>query len=424
MGAITSLRIDDYEFISTKNEVIPELMIIFSESDRRMRERSPAQEDVAALEEAETSEDVEYASTVRVIRDRLEVMGFSLAAVKREFEELRQERLAELEEDLDESPFEFLHEEYEVLRSASFDDFLRVFSQLKLAGLTPYSASPAANDPRDRLVRFVLREDNGWYLGFPASDLRAPLRVFLEVSPEDAPVVQDVTELIDSGYYPNDVRLVDFSRTALTSDYPRNTPVLILTEGSFDSEVIRRSMRLLYPHLIEYYSFMLFSEARAGGGAPVLASTVKGFVGARIANRVIAIFDNDTAARSALRALDGLFLPAHIRVMRLPNIDLARHYPTIGPTGTVELDVNGLAGSLELYLGRDVLEESGQFIPVQWRGFDSALREYQGEVLNKASVQERFLRKLARCEQDPASLQDSQWTEIRVLLQLIFRAFA
>jgi hypothetical protein len=55
------------------------------------------------------------------------------------------------------------------------------------------------------------------------------------------------------------------------------------------------------------------------------------------------------------------------------------------------MDVNGVAGSIELYLGRDALTSNqNQLPPVQWTGFDSGIRQYQGEVLEKDRIYERF----------------------------------
>ena len=56
-----------------------------------------------------------------------------------------------------------------------------------------------------------------------------------------------------------------------------------------------------------------------------------------------------------MRALKGVKLPDHYSVLHYPDIEIARSYPTLGPTGLSEMNVNGLAGSIEMYLGADVL---------------------------------------------------------------------
>ena len=148
----------------------------------------------------------------------------------------------------------------------------------------------------------------------------------------------------------------------LKGDYSVNSRIILLTEGPTDSEVLRASIELLYPHLSSYYSFMDLA-VRAPGGAGSLVHVVKSFAGAGIENRTIALFDNGTAGHSAVSLLRHIQLPPHIRVMSYPNIALADSYPTRGPNGESVQDVNGSACSIELYYGRDVLTvEAGWFL--------------------------------------------------------------
>ena len=53
---------------------------------------------------------------------------------------------------------------------------------------------------------------------------------------------------------------------------------------------------------------------------------MKSFAGAGIVNKVLAIFDNDTAGESAVRTLNQISLPTNIRVMRLPMFEALRQY--------------------------------------------------------------------------------------------------
>ena len=83
-----------------------------------------------------------------------------------------------------------------------------------------------------------------------------------------------------------------------------------------------------------------------------------------------------------------------------------------------------MAGSLELYLGQDVLEgQNGALSPVRWSGFDRKLNAYQGEVINKSRIQEQFETKLSRCEAHPAELSLYDWGGIKEILHVMFTAF-
>jgi hypothetical protein len=205
-----------------------------------------------------------------------------------------------------------------------------------------------------------------WY-DFPGTDLNVALRLALEVCPEVQELVYDVTDLIRSGDIKLEQDLVEYGLSLSAEEYNSTAKIILLTEGRSDSWILQESLVLLYPHLADYYSFMDFNVARVGGGAGNLANFVKAFAGAGIINRTIALFDNDTAGAAGFMSLEKIALPPHIIVLRLPDLELLRSYPTIGPSGDLGMDVNGVAASIELYLGEDVLlGDEKQLIPVQW----------------------------------------------------------
>ena len=80
--------------------------------------------------------------------------------------------------------------------------------------------------------------------------------------------------------------------------------------------------------------------------------------------------------------------------IRLPDIELAREYPTVGPQGRHRTDINGLACGIELYLGEAALSADGGLRPVQWTG--KVGDAWQGDVGNKKAVRDRFLEEMRR----------------------------
>ena len=88
------------------------------------------------------------------------------------------------------------------------------------------------------------------------------------------------------------------------------------------------------------------------------------------------------------------------------------------------MDVNGLAGSLEIYLGEDALRgDDSVFSPVQWTGYDRRVRAYQGEILDKQNVLDRFAEKLACCETRPDQVIHYDWEGIEAIINVMRRAF-
>jgi len=172
------------------------------------------------------------------------------------------------------------------------------------------------------LIHYILGPNDGDepYYRFPCSDIRSFLRAFLEVAPKDGLVTQDITDLVDAGYYNENEKVCEISIQDLTRDYPINEKIIILAEGSTDINILEKSLKLLYPHLSEYYSFMDFGLSNAQGSAGNLVNIIKAFVGSGISNRIIAIFDNDSAGFDAIRALNKTSVPSNIRIMNYTEI--------------------------------------------------------------------------------------------------------
>lgn len=277
---------------------------------------------------------------------------------------------------------------------------------------------------------------------------RHVLRLLLTVWP-DAEVELDLTELNAEGWLDGDDvgTLASDAMATLRGVASTHSPIVVLTEGRTDAEFLSAALAILHPQLADLIRFLDF-DGKPEGGAGALVKTVKAFAAAGIANRVVALLDNDTAAREALRSLDVTMLPANIVVKHYPDIDLASRYPTLGPpnasspAGHIEVaDVNGLAGSIELYLGADVLTQGdGELTPVQWRSYSQAVQSYQGEVVAKAQVHERFRAKLAQAFVSPdqgrqdrpavealattnGSDNDVAWADLGRILDLVIHAF-
>jgi hypothetical protein len=433
MGTYTELYIDGYPTYPTKSQVDPVVMTIFRETDRRVFERNVSERNPYTWGHIEDTGEIEtvyeYANTVANVIQRLDVMGFSLKHVRQEFEEGKEEEIKRLKEYEEETDHVDLSKQYSteqnLLEVSTFEDWLSAFKEIFDRHLSEQILSDTLSPEEHPLVRYILAPNDGFepYYHFPCADIRCFLRAFLEVSPREALVIQDITDLVHGGYYRIDEAVCEISIQELTKDYPVNEKVIVLTEGSIDKLVLEKSLELLYPHLSGYYSFMDFGISNAPGSAGSLINTIKAFVGSGIANRIVAIFDNDTAAYVAMRGLRKTSIPPSIKVMNYPNIDLAKSYPTLGPSGVSNLDINGLACSIELYFGVDVLTHDGQLAPIHWKGYDASLNQYQGEIMRKQELQEAFFDKLSKCVVDRTLIGKTDWSGIELILSEVFHAF-
>ena len=154
---------------------------------------------------------------------------------------------------------------------------------------------------------------------------------------------------------------------------------------------------------------------------------VRSFVGAGIANRVLALADNDTGAHDALDKLKRGHLPDGYRVMHYPQLPLLRRYPTLGPqlADPVLMDVNGKAGSLEMYLGRDLLTVDGELVPVQWMGYVEGQKSYQGAIspAERKRIHGAFRKKVKAAVQDPSVREGQDWSGVEAIVSAVLEAF-
>jgi len=400
--------------------VDPEVMTLFRESDKIVNKNI-------------IKDDVEYKQTEVVynvlaknVAQRLDIMGFSIKAVINDFEFVRANKIQELSECIAEEPNDlfkellpFYKKDLSVYKDNNFKNYLDAFRTITKSRTSP-ECYLQENPNSSKLIYYILNK-NDFYWGFPCSDIRCLFRAIIEASPKNAYVKLDVSDLVSIGYYGIDEKICTDALNALLSSYPCNSKIIILTEGITDKDVIAQSLELLYPHLYEYYSFMDFSFSPQGG-AGNLVNLLKSFSGAGIKNKILALFDNDTAAFSAVKSLKAIQLPDNIKILHYPDIDLAKKYPTTGPHGIHIQDINGLACSIELYFGEDVLKENGTLTPVQWKGLDNGIKKHQGVIKNKNKLKQKFMKKLNKCQKSHSAINPREWKDIDLILNCIFNA--
>jgi len=425
MGSYAECWASKFYVGSTKNDVDPSLMQLFRATDRKLitskKENLPNQLSrwVEYIEEEEDVNVVFYSAPARVVKARLELIGYSLDNSKKAYARYLEGEISRYEEWIEKDHGDVFKPTLKILREMNLDKWLSTLKTIHDQGLT-HNRYNRDNDD-GTLLSYMLRED--WY-GFPGVDLNVALRLSLEVIPENENFIYDVTDLILSGYFEVDEDLVEYAANISSQEYYNNGKSIILTEGKSDTLVLSKSLKLLYPHLADYFTFMDFDGAKVGGGAGSLANMVKSFSGAGIINKVVAVFDNDTAAHAALKGLSKAKISNNIKIFTLPDIDILNDYPTIGPSGMVNMNVNGLAGSIEPYLGQEcLLNSEDEYYPIQWTGLDAGLQKYQGEITEKDKVQKKFQAKMKQCAEDKSLIDSFDWSGVTAILEGIFNLF-
>ena len=438
MGSYATLSLGSLGLEVTKNDINPDLIWIFRPSDkrteqidRRNRRRLAEYVEEEFLDEYDESNpftSVEYRCTAAAARDRLDLKGFTYEVAEANFKRDLEAAIQSYEENIRDRRFSqishIFEEKLQVMRSLTARSWLKALARIKIERLTKKTLDGLpSNDNQLPLLRHML-EPLGETYGFPGADRRHFVRIALEAASPQEQLTYDLSDLVAGGWVGKTDDLVAIAENLMNEDFLLSQRVIVLTEGDTDRRNLERSLSLLYPHLAEYFHFFDFTGRRVGGGAGELANLVRAFAAADVRHRILALFDNDTAAKAALSSLDTDSLPSNIAVRQYPSLPLARDYPTLGPSGGARMDVNGLAGSFELYLGEDVLRDNdGVLSPVQWTGYDRKVRAYQGEILDKQNVLNRFEEKLACCETHPDRLSYYDWEGIEAIMDTMRRAF-
>jgi hypothetical protein len=373
MGCHCGLTVQKLEIISTQNNVVA--MELFRPSDKKV-----------TIDSIEDGIIYEYRAPVAIVIDRLLAMGYSIEDAKTGLQEYISELTEKVRNFQERIPSETDLDTLKLLQDFNFETWGKIIISLLEGNEGPkdlenlFAPKFKINTESDVLFNELL--DDGFFGMY--ADLNVIILAILDLveDKENTHLVLDYSELVDGGYFGQDEELCkdnDLERT------------VILTEGVSDRRFIQRSLKLLCPHICDYYSFLDFDELNLPGSASALVNTIKAFSAAGIENKMVAVFDNDTAAKSAKKVLNALPVADNIRIITLPILEFLKAYPTVGPQGLHSMDVNGLAGSIELYFEESSLREAdGTFVPVIWKGYDESLKQYQGEILKKGEVQKKF----------------------------------
>lgn len=385
MGSYYTLHVGSTEVLSGKNYLSPDLLVPFQSTDVR-KVRGDCETDghdgleVYALE-----------ASAAVVGRRLDILGFTMVAASDAYS-------LGLQQQVDSGA------DYEWPRD------LRAWQLDVVAKAATYQAMPL--EDRLRSGDLIWEEH---LLGFPEGDVLTVLRALVEASGPGAAVRLDLTDMVGGGWVdPDDENLCDVDE---------RVPVVVLTEGKSDARLLRLALDTLFPDYADFVRFLDYDFAKAAGGVSEVVRFVKMFAGSGIQNRIVALFDNDTAGHQALGELGSL--PPNVFPMCLPSMSQFESYPTVGPDGPGMSEVDRRACSLELYLGREALTDaSGNFRPVRWTGFNEKLGRYHGEIAGKGDVQAKFEGILREVGASPEQRSKYDFAGIEMVFDAMFAALA
>lgn len=156
--------------------------------------------------------------------------------------------------------------------------------------------------------------------------------------------------------------------------------ILIITEGSSDSFIIKKTIEALYPDISDFFRFIDMEENYPFTGIGNLYNFCCGLMKIGVQNQMIVLFDNDAAGNEKYKKLIALPQMKNLLITKLPENQLFEQVHTVGPQGTSVENINGTAVAIECFLDFSSYHEPPS---VRWTTYMDKARNYQGALMHK-----------------------------------------
>lgn len=386
MGEHWDLRTKQRQLYWGKNYVPDQVALLFTDSDLEVQiaSDSGANEEI---DDTSTRDVFVYRSTVGTLRARLRLQGFD---VERAFAMGVAYLNAEQNDD-----------EYRPhwMSGAPTYGSLQELLQAAIRWASRQDLPSSLVGPTNDDLRTVWQDVTEAF-----DDPRFAIALQLRGLRGNTSVALDLSWLLMGGWLAPSDRPHAAARARLTSRVNSAGSIIVVTEGRSDAKLLSLALHLAAPGVATQFTFLDFEAARTPGGTDHVVRLMTSLAAAGVVNRVVAVLDNDAAGNHALQQLRRVPLPQHFFVTVLPQLPHARRYPTVGPDGPSNSDVNGRAVAVEMLFGPAILSTGGNgaLPPVRWSAPIGKPPVYQGALEYKGPVQAAIIAAL----EDAGSLTD------------------
>jgi hypothetical protein len=170
------------------------------------------------------------------------------------------------------------------------------------------------------------------------------------------------------------------NRNEIVKEIAPQKRVLIVTEGSSDSFILKKAIEELSPNISDFFDFVDMKENYPFTGTGSLYNFCVGLCRINIENSIMVVFDNDTAGVEKYKQAKLLKKPSSLLITKLPDHADFCNMQTVGPQGNTTENINGKAVSIECFLDFDSLPQKPY---IRWTAYNRVEKEYQGELENK-----------------------------------------
>lgn len=357
MGSMITLGIGKMELDWGKNNVFNNHSCLFQK------------EDIKIVPYYYSDDDIEYkkgfSKNIMSVKRRLDLLGYSL----HEIEELYNEELAMFKQQLSSSiPINF-HNFYNTVINIDIKNINMTSEEYDFDyDLGEYVRKCVIHEIKD-LSNFPYYDayDIGYFL--ENLDPYIILRILSEnTNNHDLDVIWRFEDVVENGWILEE----DIIPKLTTKE-----KILIVTEGSSDTDIIKKSINRLYSDIADFFDFIDMEQNYPFTGTGNLKNFVKGLSKINILNKILVILDNDTAGISVYNDIKTIDLPNNLNVITLPNYKDFDNFKCKGPQGDSLENINGQAVSIECFLDHSSIDDE---VYVRWTGFNDKLIQYQGNI--------------------------------------------
>lgn len=357
MGSMITLGIGKMELDWGKNNVFNNHSCLFQK------------EDIKIVPYYYSDNEIEYkkdfSKNIMSVKRRLDLLGYSL----HEIEELYNKELAMFKQQLSSSiPINF-HNFYNTVINIDIKNINMTSEEYDFDyDLGEYVRKCVIQEIKE-LSTFSNYDayDTGYF--FENLDPYITLRILSEnTNNHDLDVIWRFEDVVENGWILEE----DIIPKLTTQE-----KILIVTEGSSDTDIIKKCIKLLYSDIADFFDFIDMEKNYPFTGTGNLKNFVKGLSKINILNNILVILDNDTAGKSVYNDIKGIDLPNNLKVITLPNYKDFDNFKCKGPQGDSIENINGKAVSIECFLDHSSIDDE---IYVRWTGFNDKLMQYQGNI--------------------------------------------
>lgn len=373
MGSMISLGVGRMEIDWGKNNFFRNHSALFQTSDVKMIPYYYVDDDGNPL----IVEKEGYSRQLKLVKPRLDLLGYTLEMIEEKYNQLRSDCLCHgIKNVLSYETFSKILKEIDVRRintpelAAEYDEYGYDFGEFVRRCIIPekeiHQRLLDAVDGDEFELRFGLEEF------FENMDPYIILRLLAEnESCRELDVFWSFSDVVEGGWVEKEDIVIPLSD---------EQKILIVTEGSSDSFIIKRTIDTLYPEICDFFNFIDMQENYPFTGTGNLYNFCCGLMKIGVLNQIIVLFDNDVAGNEKYEKLVKMPHMKNLLIAKLPYLTSFENIDTIGPQGVSVSNINGVAVAIECFLDLNSCERTPL---VRWTNFVDKAEKYQGALIAK-----------------------------------------